>query len=191
MKGIADLFEVKFDVFIRCIHSETSKLEFDVQYENYCLSAAVLNSLGISLQGMDSFHWPCRMEKFCLKQGTMVIDGSHNVDSIRKFLVGMRHLFPGRRVLVVFGAGQDKSVDGMITEVMLNADDVMFVQSSHFRSLPESRLCELASKVATDERKAVIFNHLDYFSSSSSEDNNAPDCKTVDYRLRSLLTFLR
>lgn len=54
-------------------------IEYGVQWENACLSAAVLTHLGVPLDGMSSFYWPCRMESFHLQRNRIIVlDGCHN-----------------------------------------------------------------------------------------------------------------
>lgn len=120
--------------------------------ENACLSKAVLEFLQLAPVGWESFYWPCRMERFDYRGQTVVLDGCHNGYSMESFLRGMRVSHPDKRLLVLFGAGQDKSVTDMVRTLLSEADEVMMVRSKHFRAIPEA---ELVAKVP-EERRQVL-----------------------------------
>jgi dihydrofolate synthase/folylpolyglutamate synthase len=130
-----------------------ASFETDVQVENACLSQAVLEFLKVSPAGWDTFYWPCRMEQFHYAGRTLVLDGCHNGYSMESFLRGMRKSYPDKRLLVLFGAGQDKSVTDMMCGLLDEADAVMMVQSKHFRAIPEA---ELIAKVPVERRRQVL-----------------------------------
>jgi folylpolyglutamate synthase/dihydropteroate synthase len=116
-----------------------------VQVENACLSHAVLNHLKVAPTGWDKFFWPCRLERFAVNPTTtVVIDGCHNGDSLRKFLEDLRSLYPNRGITMVFGAGHEKCVSEMI-DVLFDtkgADRVLMVASKHFRAMSEDELMQ-------------------------------------------------
>jgi len=90
------------------------------------------------------------METFFINGLYLILDGAHNsysvsilLQSILKNLnqfsaeskVGQKR---SREVWVLFGAGADKNVDAVLTEVFRNAsgaDKCFFVKSSHFKAL--------------------------------------------------------
>lgn len=113
---------------------------YDVQVQNACVSKQVLQHLGVPTKGMKSFFWPCRMEAFSVNGVDIVLDGSHNGESVRLFLEGIRERYPDKVVLTVFGAGVEKCLDDMMEQVMVQSDSILFVQSKHFKSVPESEL---------------------------------------------------
>eukprot|EP01031_Cornospumella_fuschlensis_P032284 gene32284-39044_t len=140
--------------------------------------------------GMQDFYWPCRMETFEFpspplttshapvvdhppppphKPVTVVLDGSHNEDSIHRFITSLRekylndedahtpnhthhhtpssptsHQSPHTKLIIVYGASVGKSVGDMVR--CLVADDgvsgVCMVSSKHFKSIPYTELYE-------------------------------------------------
>lgn len=92
--------------------------------ENVSLARAVVSYLNIPPLGMKNFYWPCRMEVFKLSASnpTIVLDGCHNQQSVHLFLQSLRELYPKHKILVLFGAGAEKSVDDMVVEVGAGAD---------------------------------------------------------------------
>jgi dihydrofolate synthase/folylpolyglutamate synthase len=114
------------------------KVEYYPQIENICLSAAVLEYLGVSGCGMRQFYWPCRMEQFVVDGVDIIVDGNHNDESVRLFLDGVRKLRPASTIVVIFGCGTDKNLDLMVAELGPRADAVMLAQSNHFKSSSKS-----------------------------------------------------
>lgn len=138
------------------------------QMQNCMLADAVLSQWQISAKvGVSSFYWPCRMETFLFKQNLswggmvdntakgevrdtsgddaataqlIVLDGSHNGDSLRVFLQSLQEKYPSHQRLIIFGAGMEKSVDVMMEELFRHADRIVFVQSQHFKSYTEAQL---------------------------------------------------
>lgn len=124
----------------------------DVQIENACLSMAVLNYLNVPAIGWEQFFWPCRMENFKLKQHNIILDGCHNGYSVEMFLKGLRLQYKDKKLLVLFGAGQDKSLNDMIHVLLDNSDLILMVQSKHFRSHTEN---DLMNKIP-EEKKYLL-----------------------------------
>lgn len=134
-----------------------SRAPYSVQIQNACLSLAVVRHLGLPASGMNDFFWPCRMETFLVDAGPreaaaqvpVVLDGCHNGDSVDLFIRGLQRRHPGKRVLLLFGAGMDKSLDDMLGHLVSLAGEgrVVLVQSRHFRALGEAELHALAARV--------------------------------------------
>lgn len=109
-------------------------VEYYTQIENICVSAAVLEYLGVSGAGMRDFYWPCRMERFVVRGVDFIVDGNHNDESLRLFLDGVRKLHPVSTIVVIFGCGTDKNLALMIAELEARVDAVVLAQSNHFKS---------------------------------------------------------
>jgi dihydrofolate synthase/folylpolyglutamate synthase len=110
------------------------KVEYFAQIENICLSASVLDYLGVSGVGMRHFYWPCRMEQFTVDSVDIIVDGNHNDESVRLFLDGVRKLRPASTIVVIFGCGTDKNLGLIVSELESRADAVILAQSNHFKS---------------------------------------------------------
>jgi folylpolyglutamate synthase/dihydropteroate synthase len=80
------------------------------------------------------------MERFSYKGNTVVLDGCHNGNSVERFLQGLRGAYPGKQLLVLFGAGHEKCLKDMMAVLLDEADEVMMVQSTHFRAMTEKEL---------------------------------------------------
>jgi folylpolyglutamate synthase/dihydropteroate synthase len=62
---------------------------------------------------------------------------------VEKFLKGLRGMYPGKQLLVLFGAGHEKCLKDMMSVLLEEADEVMMVQSTHFRAMTERELLDL------------------------------------------------
>jgi len=144
---------------------DATAINFSVQVQNACVSLAVVQHLGLPASSMQGFFWPCRMEAFDVlcsedsgahstgssavteasqKRATVVLDGAHNGDSVKLFLQGLRSAYPGRHIHVLFGAGLEKCLGDMLTELSAQSDTVCFVQSKHFKAASEQELHDAA-----------------------------------------------
>jgi len=93
-------------------------------------------------QGVSDARWPGRLEKIA-DRPRVVLDGAHNVDSARKMLEGIKRHFRFSDLILVFGSSADKDVEGMIREVLTEADCLIVTQSSHPRAMPAQKIASL------------------------------------------------
>jgi dihydrofolate synthase / folylpolyglutamate synthase len=112
----------------------------NVQIENLCVALCALKILGIDVKGMSQFYWPCRMEHFIVEGVDVILDGSHNEDSVKQFIQGVKHRYPNRPVYLIFGGGHEKNLDSMLRVVVRDSDGLVLTVSSHFRSASEEVL---------------------------------------------------
>jgi dihydrofolate synthase/folylpolyglutamate synthase len=87
--------------------------------------------------------WPGRFEVL-RREPPVVIDSAHNRDSALKLRLALDDYFPGRTVILVFGASEDKDVEGMFAELMPRVQQVIATRSFHPRAMEPERLVELA-----------------------------------------------
>jgi len=82
----------------------------------------VLRQRGFSIaekdvrQGLARLRWPGRMEMISAKP-MFLLDVAHNPDGVRVLRAAMDFHFPGRQVILVFGALADKDVAGMAAQL--------------------------------------------------------------------------
>jgi dihydrofolate synthase / folylpolyglutamate synthase len=86
-------------------------------------------------EALAAVRWPGRME---LVRGTpdLLLDGAHNRASMECLAEGVACHYPGRRVVVVFGAAADKDLDGMMEAVAdkMPAAAMLFTRTSTARA---------------------------------------------------------
>ena len=102
-------------------------------------------------QGFANTNWPGRFE--VLRQvPPVVIDCAHNRDSARKLRLALDDYFPGQRVILVFGASEDKDIHGMFVELMPRICEVIATRSYHPRAIEPEKLVEIAHQFGRPAR---------------------------------------
>jgi dihydrofolate synthase/folylpolyglutamate synthase len=97
-------------------------------------------------QGFQSVQWPGRFE--ILRQDPpLIIDSAHNRDSAQKLYNVLEDYFPGQKVVLVFGASEDKDISGMLTELLPAVHRVVMTKSTHPRAAEPEDLVAIAGKL--------------------------------------------
>jgi len=114
--------------------------------------------------GIAGVRWPGRIEVLSEKP-LIIVDGAHNGDSMHKLSNAIRAIFPGKRVILVFGASADKDLPGMLNEIVPLASHTIITKSAHPRSADTERIASQALSltnsisVAPDVRTALSVAH--------------------------------
>lgn len=108
------------------------------------LQGLPVNELEIR-QGFSEVVWPGRFEVL-QRYPPVVIDSAHNRDSALKLRLALDDYFPGQPVVLVFGASEDKDIEGMFAELMPRVRQVIATRSFHPRALEPEQLVELAHR---------------------------------------------
>jgi dihydrofolate synthase/folylpolyglutamate synthase len=120
----------------------------DFQLENAATSVAaleILSSDGFDIsaaniaQGLARVRWAGRFQ-ILQQQPTVVIDGAHNVASMKRLVDNINAYFPRKRILLVFGTSCDKDIPGIINELVSLSPQVIVTQASHSRAAPLAAL---------------------------------------------------
>ena len=124
------------------------------QIENAATAYAALKTAekyGIKLsqkayrQGFSEVQWPGRME-IIRKEPPIILDSAHNRHSALRLRQAMDDYFPGLPVLLVFGASEDKDIEGMFQELMPRVRRVILTKSTHPRAIEPGELVDLAHR---------------------------------------------
>lgn len=124
------------------------------QVENAATAYAALKTMqkfGVTisdqaiLDGFAKVSWPGRME-VVQQHPPVVIDSAHNRYSALRLRQAMDDYFPGLPVILVFGASEDKDVDGMFQELLPRVRRVIATQSTHPRAYDANQLVEVAHR---------------------------------------------
>lgn len=124
------------------------------QVENAATAYAALKTaekLGVSLsqnayrKGFSNVIWPGRMEVIN-KYPTILLDSAHNRYSALRLRQTLDDYFPGLPVIMVFGASEDKDIEGMYQELLPRVRRVITTQSIHPRAIEAEKLEELAHR---------------------------------------------
>ncbi len=139
---------------------KTARSEFEVelpllgdhQIENALTALCALDQasqLGFEVsrsaiqRGLSSVNWEGRFE-LLNHQPPIIVDAAHNRYSALKLIQTVNQYFPNQRLILVFGASDDKDVSGMLAELLARSDEVIFTQSIHPRSYQADKLAQLA-----------------------------------------------
>ena len=105
-------------------------------------------------KGFASVQWPGRFEVF-RKQPPVIIDSAHNQDSALRLRLAIDDYLPGKPVILVFGASEDKDIHGMFTELLPRVTCVIATQSIHPRAIDADALVNMAQQFGC-MAKAVV-----------------------------------
>jgi dihydrofolate synthase/folylpolyglutamate synthase len=142
------------------IEGRTSKYQVsipllgDFQLENSAAAIAaleILASAGFAIsaanitQGLARVKWPGRFQ--ILQQNpTVLVDGAHNVASMKGLVNNIKAYFAHKRIFLVFGTSCDKDIPGIINELVPLSPQVIVTRTTHSRAAPLSTLTAEFSK---------------------------------------------
>jgi dihydrofolate synthase/folylpolyglutamate synthase len=92
--------------------------------------------------GFSTTFWPGRFEVI-EKSPPIILDCAHNRDSALKLRLTFEEYFPGKKAILIFGALEDKDVEGMYAELLPVIRELILVKSVHPRANETSKLVEL------------------------------------------------
>jgi dihydrofolate synthase/folylpolyglutamate synthase len=112
------------------------------QVENAAIAVAVCQAArqaGLTIpdsaivSGLAATRWPGRFE-ILQHSPLLVLDCAHNRDSAEKLHQALTDYFPGAQVCMIFGASEDKDIEGMLAELSPILNKVIVVKSFHPRA---------------------------------------------------------
>ena len=130
----------------------------DFQLENAAAAVGaleILASAGLAIsaadiaKGLARVKWPGRFQ-ILQQHPTVLVDGAHNVASMKRLVSNIRAYFRHKRVLLVFGTSCDKDIPGIINELVPLCPQVVITQAAHSRAAPPSTLAAEFSKLGID-----------------------------------------
>jgi len=95
-------------------------------------------------RGLETTRWPGRME-ILGHDPYVVVDSAHNGDSANKLQVALHDFFPGRRLILVFGASGDHPYADALVELLPMAQHTIITRSRHARAAPTETLMQAVS----------------------------------------------
>jgi dihydrofolate synthase/folylpolyglutamate synthase len=100
-------------------------------------------------QGFSRVAWPCRFE-LLQKDPIVILDSAHNRDSAMKLRRTVERYLPGKKVVLLFGASEDKDLTGMLEELQPVTRLVVATQSIHPRAKAAEEIAALARGLGMD-----------------------------------------
>jgi dihydrofolate synthase/folylpolyglutamate synthase len=114
----------------------------DFQLENAAAAVAaleIMDSAGFVIsaadiaQGLAGVEWPGRFQ-IVRQHPAVLIDGAHNVASMKRLVSNINEYFGDKRILLVFGTSSDKDIPGIVSELVSLSPHVIVVQATHSRA---------------------------------------------------------
>ena len=96
--------------------------------------------------GFSKVVWPGRFE-ILNRRPFFVIDSAHNRESALRLRNAVDDYFPGIPVVLVFGASEDKDIDGMLVELLPRVKLVVTTKSIHPRAISPELLVEKVNQM--------------------------------------------
>ena len=96
--------------------------------------------------GFSRVEWQGRFEVICQKP-LIIVDGAHNRASFRKLRDTIEKYLAGKKVILIFGASEDKEVKLMLKIIKPYIDHFIFTKSEHPRALGLDKLEKFASSL--------------------------------------------
>ncbi len=139
-------------------HQLTIPLLGDYQVENAATAVAtleILASFGFNIaaadiaQGLAQVEWPGRFQ-ILSHQPIVLVDGAHNVGSMKRLVENIRAYFNYDKLFLVIGISCDKDIPGIVKELIALSPQVIVTRSSHSRAAsPPLIATEFASQGIT------------------------------------------
>ena len=129
-------------------------LSGDFQLENAASAVAALEVLGSAgfgistadiARGLAQVKWPGRFH-ILQEYPTVLVDGAHNVASIKRLVDNIKGYFAHKRIFLVFGTSCDKDIPGIINKLVPLSPQVIVTRTAHSRAAPLSTLVAEFSK---------------------------------------------
>jgi dihydrofolate synthase/folylpolyglutamate synthase len=100
-------------------------------------------------RGIANVRWPGRLERLA-DHPTIFLDGTHNPAGARELLAFWQDHFPGRRILLVYGAMRDKAVDEICGLLFPHAGTVILTAPRQSRAISADVLGEMTGHLARE-----------------------------------------
>jgi dihydrofolate synthase/folylpolyglutamate synthase len=136
--------------------NSTMRLSIPLLGEHQVVNAAtayaaldIFNQKGLKInqnalkRGFAKAFWPGRFE-IVQHLPPVILDCAHNRDSALKLRLTLDEYYPGKPVILIFGASEDKDIQGMFIELMPGVKELIAVKSFHPRAIEPDKLMEMA-----------------------------------------------
>ena len=148
----------------RLLDGLTLGLHGEHQAANAAVVVGVLDALGGAgwpvadhavVEGLTATSWPGRLELFAWRGAEVLLDAAHNPAGARALAAHLTAI-GWDRVTLVFGAMQDKDVDGMLAPLAPLCGSIICTTPDTPRAMPARELARLAHDVAPNAAAIVV-----------------------------------
>ncbi len=105
-------------------------------------------------QGLREASWPGRLEVLS-GNPPVVVDSAHNPYSAKALVDSLETWFPGTRWLLIYGASNDKDIQGMLEALLPHSEYVIVTRSYHPRAAAPYNLADLCAEIGHGAEIAV------------------------------------
>ncbi len=105
-------------------------------------------------EGLRQTRWPGRMEVLS-RDPLLLVDCAHNPYSARVLARSLRTWFPDRNWVLIYGASNDKDMEGMLEHLLPMARRVIVTRSHHPRAASPSRLADFCAGLGCGAEIAI------------------------------------
>ena len=105
-------------------------------------------------EGFQTVFWPGRFE-ILRRFPPVILDSAHNPDSALKLRLTLDDYLPDKKVIMVFGASEDKDVRGMFAVLLPRISSLITTSSVHPRAMDAQALAELAHQFGRPAQAVV------------------------------------
>lgn len=113
----------------------------------------------LSIAGLARVRLPGRMELVC-EQPRVLVDAAHNAASIEALMRAIGQNVSCETMVVIFGCCNDKDMPGMLKQLQLGADKVIFTRINSPRSADPKELAAQFAEVSGNSRMAQVSGSL-------------------------------
>ena len=130
------------------------------QVVNAVTAYAALKASGLDVSdeairiGFADVKWPCRFE-ILPGEPVVILDSAHNLDSFEKLDQTLEDYFPGRPVILIFGASEDKDMQGMLALLKSRLTHVLATRALHPRAIEPENIVEMANSLGIHSEMAT------------------------------------
>lgn len=97
------------------------------------------------LDGFSNVKWPARFE-ILRRDPPVIVDSAHNRDSALRLRLALDDYLPELPIILIFGASEDKDIEGMFSELLPRMDMVIATKSVHPRAIEVEELIKLVHR---------------------------------------------
>jgi len=130
------------------------------QVENAVTAYTALKVSGISItdeqiqKGFSQVQWRARFE-VARRDPPVIFDSAHNQDSFAKLSETLETYFPGKKVVLIFGASEDKNIPGMFAELKSKLKKIIITRADHPRALEVEQIQQLAEQAGVESESVT------------------------------------
>ncbi|MGB8253048.1 MAG: folylpolyglutamate synthase/dihydrofolate synthase family protein [Anaerolineaceae bacterium] len=147
-----DLYEIHLLGFHQLENATTAFATLSV-----CSRSGLKVSKKAIKDGFKTVQWPARFE-ILNRRPLLIVDAAHNRDSATRLRLALDDYIPDKKIELIFGASEDKDIEGILTEILPRVERVYATKSEHPRAIDPDILVKLVHQMG---KPAIAFNKVE------------------------------